>query len=239
MSRKLTDISLYTNYSAEEEKRIFSGVNRKVISDLYVLYLDGFKPKGTSRISVTLGYDNWYDFYFGSILSVRTKFDKDEFLEKDKTGKQKHILDTVHRIALFCAEKYNWETTSFEKAYQRVLDSKFIYIAEGKRKLSKDKKHKASILLEKNDEFAAISTRFYDKEGYIVRQVELLKSFNDEMFYGGIIKNNKWFTNTEFGISNSSGELVIKASLEEIKAEVVINPGRTDKEELEELPTEK
>jgi hypothetical protein len=65
---------------------------------------------------------------------------------------------------------------------------------------------------------------FYDKSDNFIKSVELLASFQNEMFYDRLTRNNKWFSNSEFGILDKHEELVIKANFESGKPEIVINP---------------
>jgi len=175
MSHKLYDITLYYYPQGEIAKQFT--VRQNIVSDLYVQYLDSYKPPKTSRISVTLGAEDSAGDYFGSILCPSAKFDKEAYWKLNDNDKNKNILTTVHRIALLCAEKYNWDKTIFENAYKKVLNNDFKYEIEGKKKLSKDKKHKAAIHLSKNLTCAIILVAFYDKLDNHIKTVELLKSF--------------------------------------------------------------
>ena len=77
-------------------------------------------PK-TSRISVQLTEKDQIRGYFGSILSADAKFDKNNFWKLSDKEQNKVILETVHRVALMCADKYEWDKNVFEKAYQIVV----------------------------------------------------------------------------------------------------------------------
>ena len=142
-------------------------------------------------------------------------------------------METVHRIALFCADKYGWDRSVFEIACNKVLESNFIYRQEQPRKFSKDKKHQASLLFEKNGDSAIISVLFYNSKGELLSTTELLKSYHDSWFYEGITKNHKWFNKREFGIYIKSEELIIKASLDNSNSEIMINAGKNSREKLE------
>lgn len=231
MSHKLNDITLYYFQTSEVAKAFTARQN--VISDLYVQYLKAYKPPKTSRISVTLGDDDSVGDFFGSIISASAKFDKEKYWDLSDDEKNLIILDTVHRIALLCAEKYHWEKVHFDNAYQKVLDCNFVYEIEGKRKLSGNKRHKASICISKNLKSTIISAMFYDKSDNFIKSVELLESFQNEMFYDGLTRNNKWFSNSEFGIFDKHEELVIKANMESGKPETVINPSVNSRQVVE------
>jgi hypothetical protein len=232
MSHKLYDITLYyypESYSAKD----FT-FRQNLVSGLYVTFLDNYKPKGTTRISVTLGNKEYIVGYGGSsILSVYGYFNETAYWVSTPNGQNQIILDTVHRIAMLCAEKYNWDKSVFEIAYQKVIASDFVYRQEQKRKFSPDKKHRAALLIEKDGMSATISVQFYNVLGDFIKSDELLKSYHDEWFYGNIIKNNKWFNNREFGIYTKREELIIKASLDFEKSQTIITPGKNTLEDLE------
>jgi hypothetical protein len=224
------DITLYY-HPKNGDKKDFP-IRNNLISDLYIDFLDGYKPKGTTRISVDIGGEDYITGYFGSILCAVVAFNEKEYWLSAPAGQNKIVLDTIHRVAIFCAEKYGWDKAVFERAYCKVLECGFIYKKELKKKLSKDKKHQASLLLEKNGESTIISVNFYNFKEEFLKSVELLKSFQDAMFYGKIT-TNKWFNNLEFGIYTKNDEIVIKASLENERSETVITPLNYTRERLE------
>jgi len=231
MSHKLNDITLYYHPSDDSAKKFT--MKQNLISDLYVNFLTGYKPPKTSRISVTLCSKDSIQFYSGSILMVDAFFNKDQFWKLNDREQNIVILDTIHRVALLCVEKYHWNKAVFEQAYDKVLKADFNYEIEGILKSSKNRQHKASVLLKKNELFSTIFAVFYDNEGKKIKTVELLKSFPHAMFYGGILNNYKWFNNSEFGIYSSGEELSIRASLENDLSETVIKPKLKEKEVIE------
>jgi len=233
MSYKLYDITLY--YSAETHKEKEFTIRQNLVSDLYVSFLNNYKQKGTTRVSVTLKNEDHIVGYHGSILSVYAYFNEAAYWSTSAIEQNQIILDTVHRIAILCADKYNWDKTVFQDAYLKVIASGFIYKQEQKRKLSRDKKHQAALLLQKNGAITIISVQFYDEKSNLIRSTELFRSFHADWFYSGIIKNNKWFNNREFGVYARKEELIIKASLYDLSAEIIITPGIHTREDIERL----
>jgi len=229
MRKNLDDITLY--YVPEDHISYKFTIRQNLVSGLYVSFLN-YKPKGTSRISVTIG-DPPTSWYAGSILCVGTHFDKNAYWQSSPDEQNQTILDTVHRVAIACADKYGWDKSFFETAYKKVLESNFIYSQEQPRKLSRDKKHQASLLFEKNGETTIISVLFRDNRGELMNTVELLKSYDASWLYEGITRNNKWFNNREFGVYLKNEELVIKAALDNPNSETIINPGKYSRERLE------
>lgn len=228
MSYGFYDITLYCH--SENSKDL--NIRNNLISDLYIDFLNGYKPKGTTRISVDIGNEDYIRGYFGSILNVEAIFNEKEYWLSSPENQNKIILDTIHRIAIFCAEKYGWDKAVFDSAYNNVIECGFIYKKELKRKPSKDRKHQASLLLEKNGDSATISVNFYNPKGEFLKSVELLKSFHHAMHYKKVSTNNRWFNNLDFGIHLRDQEIIIKASLEKPGSETILKPVRNTLEEL-------
>ncbi len=230
MSYGFYDITLYGN-SEYINNRVFAARNN-LISDLYIDFLSGAKPKGTTRISADIGTEDDVKGYFGSILRVDVYFNEKEYQLSPPKKQDQIILDTIHRIAILCAEKYGWDKTIFDQAYWKVIESDFTYKKELKKKFSNDKKHQASLLLEKDGNSATISVNFYDPKGEFIKSVELLKSFHHEMYYKKALTNNKWFSNLDFGIHLRDQEIIIKGSLEKPGSETILKPIKNTREEL-------
>tara|TARA_B100000809_G_C14963098_1_gene468148 strand:+ start:60 stop:824 length:765 start_codon:yes stop_codon:yes gene_type:complete len=233
MSHKLDDITLYYSSEGELEKKFT--MKQNVVSDLYIQFLNGYKPAKTSRITVRLTEQDNINGYFGSILGVDVEFDKDKYWILSNKKQNQVILDTVHHVAILCADKYGWDKSIFKEAYSKVLEADFKYIFESKKKTSKDRKHKATVEIKKDETCTTISVVFYDKSGNKIKTIELLKSFQHIMFYGGIIKKHKWFNNEEFGLYTNNEELIISASLNKNESKSIIIEESKNKEELEGL----
>lgn len=228
MGYRFNDITLYRN----DNDKDFASRNN-LISSLYIDFLDGYKPKATTRISVDIGKEDCIKGYFGSILCAEVAFNESEYLLSSTENRNKIILDSIHRIAVLSAEKYGWDITVFNLSYDKVLECGFVYKKVLQKKLAKDKKHQASLILERNGNSAIISVNFYNSKGEFLKSAELLKSFDHEMFYGELIRNNKWFNNLEFGMHTKKGELIIKTSLDKDGCETIFMPVINTREELE------
>jgi hypothetical protein len=232
MGYSFSDITLYYFSNNDSWEKEFT-IRQNLVSNIYVDFFNGYKPKGTTRISITLENEDRIFGFFGSILSLNTAFDKDKYWTKKPNEQNQIILDTIHRAVLLCADKYDWDKTVFELAYHKTIESGFIYKKELKRKLSKDKQHYASILIEKDGVVAIISVMFYDKANRFLKSTKLLTSFHYDVFHPEKIENNKWFNNREYGLYTKSKEVIIKASLDTSQAQIVITPDKTPIEELE------
>jgi hypothetical protein len=232
MSHKLQDITLYYPDSQNSEQtKTFSGRSH-VVTDLYVHFLNSYKPPKTSRVSVELGSNNDNMFYFGSILRLYHPFNKDQFWELSEAEKKRKILEMTHEVALRCCNNYNWELEVFELAYKKVLDVDFKYEIELKKKLSPNRKQKACLVLEKDERCAIISALFLNLENERTNKVELFRLPQHEMFYGSIIKKARWFGNN-FGISQCEGELRITGNAELSNRTVEYLPNKYTQDRLE------
>lgn len=229
--KQLDDITLYYPNKDEESKRFTSKQN--VVSDLYLHFLDGYKPPKTSRISIILSDFDYIKGYSGSVLTVNAKFDIDFYRNQSDQDQNRMILDTIHRITALCAKEFNWDLSPFENAFKKVNEANFTFKIELPAKLSRNKKYKASILVEKNEEEALIFALFYNNQNELIKEVELLKTFNWSGFYKQLVKKYKWFDNSSFGFSINKDQLIIKADLNEKKQKVLINPINNTKEEIE------
>ena len=221
MSHKLNDITLYYNEGNSESEKRFTGL-QNVISQLYVHFLNGYKPKGTSRISVSLGEKEGPISYAGSVLVVHKSFDKKHFWNLNHPEQRLALLNTIHDVAMYCSEKFNWDKEVFEEAYKAVIQNNFEFKIEYQKKKSRNRNYSASVVKIVRQDKTTIYVRVYDKSGKFLKEVELLSSPSHEMFYGSIIKKSKWLNNSDFGFAGdifslyvSVDDLQVKTSLSE------------------------
>lgn len=66
------DITLYRQSENSNNKDF--AIRNNLISDLYIDFLNGYKPTGTTRISADIGTVDDVRGYFGSILCVDVYF---------------------------------------------------------------------------------------------------------------------------------------------------------------------
>jgi hypothetical protein len=235
MRHKLQDITLYYNFDNDEVKRRFS-TRANVVSDLYVHFLEGYKPAKTSRISVTLkseGMNLNEPVHFGSILNADAILNKEKFWQQNEAVQKEIILNTIHQTAIGCADKFKWDKEVFHRAYQKVKDADFIFKVETNAKLSPDKKLKAALAIEKTEEKTIISANFYDHAGKLLTTIPLFDSFQNEMFYGALVRNFQWFSNSEFGVCSKTRELKILGDFTTGQSKIVIEPDKNSREAIE------
>lgn len=139
------------------------------------------------------------------------------------------IKFTCRYLLLVCL----WDYDVFVNAFDRIVQSYYVYKIELKIKLSRDQKHKASILIEKNEKNAPISVLLYHNEDNLIKKIELLRPFNKHGFYISIVKKFNWFDNNSFGLSINKDQLILKAYLTKNNSDVEIIPKDKTAEELE------
>lgn len=232
MSHKLDDIVL--DYHSEDKNKVRAFVQKQfLIAELYVYYLENYKPPKTSRINIFLGADNLSGYYFGSIFCVNYPFKEDEYWKAGEEEKNRILLDIIHSSSLLGVNEYSWDIAKFENAYRYVIKKNFRYSIENTRKYSKNKKYKGAIILDKNEKFATVSVGFFSSSDELIRKVELIKTRPEILFHHEIYKGSKWLDNNNFGYQNKSQEITIKASIETGKSEIILNPKQSSLERLQ------
>jgi hypothetical protein len=229
MPKHLRDITLYC-FGENLPPKVAAKNN--VISDLYIHYLKPYSTQKVEWISIELGESEFIS-PLSRVVSVHLKFDFNQFQILDDIEQNLMVLNTIHKAAMLCAAKFGWDANVFLDAYNSVVSVNYIYRVETPKKTSRDKKHKASLVIEKNETNTTIAVLFYDNKEQLLSTVELLITFNWGGFQIPIIKTNKWFDNLSFGISLLNAQLVIRASLNESKPFIDINPKDLPIEEIE------
>lgn len=223
-----------TIYQSDKDIENSDFINRNaLISARYIDFLEGYKPKGVTRISVQIDTEDEVRTKFGSILHVAVKFNKEGYLNGTQEKRNLIILDTIHHAAMLGAEKIEWDKNVLELAYNRVLSGGFIYRKETSKKKAQNKQHQASLLVEKNGNSTIISAIFYGMDGQQLKTVKLIETFHNSISFSQLLKNNKWFNDHEFGIHMAKRQIQIKASYNKQNPETVFSPVDIPIEELE------
>lgn len=235
MTRKLRDITLYCYDSTNELNKQFT-TRQNVIADLYVHFLNGYKPPKTTRLSVTLRDQEEIlnkPYHLGSIAHAEIHFNKATFWNNAVEDQKRIILDAIHSAALSCIEHFGWNKDFFIRSHKRVLDANYVFKTESQLKLSPDKRLQAGVTIEKTEEKTIIRASIHDRAGKPLYEIPLFESFQSDMFYGGMVKYFKWFGNDEFGVYSKTGQIKIIADLKTGKSRTCIEPKTTPREELE------
>lgn len=229
MSHKLDDITLYHDWEDDRGKEFT--IRQNVVSGLYVHLLNGYKPKGTSRVSVSFGQEDMILPYCGSILVAIAKFDKDEYQHQGAEERNGMILDTVHRIAMQSADIHGWDKSVFQWAYAQVVKRNFVFEKTTKLKWARNKKYKAGLAVVNYGCYISVAICFYRPDDTLLNQVTIFLA--PELFYSDVIKQGRWFDDGSFGLYAQQGQWIIKAFPAQDFAEILMTPKGNSREYIE------
>ena len=206
MGTPFSDITLYTqtSYKVGTPEYIEEVSLQNFVSDLYVQNMNGYKPLKTSRITIQPAFhDIWNRTWkTGSIVAIAPFFNYDKYLSLDKKGKLKYTLDLIQSATLPLCEEYGWDKIVFENAYNKVLESRFLFKIEYPTKQSRDKKKTANLIVEKRETITSVYVKIKTDTSTVIKK---LFDKENKWWYDCIYilaRNNKWFDKEKFGISN-------------------------------------
>ncbi|MGN6417377.1 MAG: hypothetical protein ACTHMC_07795 [Pseudobacter sp.] len=218
MGAPFTDITLYgpTRYPREDPRHAEETALANYVSDLYVWNMNGYKPVGATRICIQPAfYGIWKGpNKLGSVVSVATEFNHDQYEAADKTGRYHYVLELIHKVMLELSDEYNWDKSVFENAYNSVIRENFRFAVNYPVKHSKDRKKKGCLRIEKTETIASLFVHIETENGNIDIKIFDKKNFHwDDATYQ-FAKNQKWFNNDAFGFSWSNATIVVYYSIE-------------------------
>lgn len=229
MGAPFSDITLIipTSNTVGTPKYIEEVSLQNFVSDLYVQNMNGYKPPSTSRITIQPAFhDTWNRTWKnGSIVAIAPFFSLDKYSTLDKKGKFKYILDLIQSATIPLSAEYGWDKTVFENAYQKVLESDFVFKITSVSKQSKDKKKTARFIIEKTETITSAYVNI-QTESLITRK---LFDKKNQWWYDCIYvlaRHTKWFDTEKFGISYGKGKMEIWYSIEKDEVELFENGNR-------------
>lgn len=206
MGTPLYDITAYYNGTvikdAPEDWEFRATVN--FVCDFYHQMLQGYKPPRTARICIHLNYEKNFDqpSYFGSICSVASAIDENEYLNMEKQEQFSYLLQIVHDACLEAADAFGWDKTIFQNAYLQLLDRNFVFSLIYPAKLSRDRKMSAQVVVEKTLRTSSLNVVITKGEE---KETVTLFSKRNWFWYDSIYdfaKGSKWLDNTTFGVAS-------------------------------------
>jgi len=145
---------------------------------------------------------------------------------KQKKTIHKFLLDFVLESMIELSEKFHWPKENFKDAYDKVIDcefkNEFVLLT---KKLSKDKRYGASIIVNNTKEYVSIILELNDKNHFDeTRRIELTKIvyYRDE--FSNIVHKLKWISNEELIVSNKDEEINFKFSVHNEVPELFLTP---------------
>jgi hypothetical protein len=204
------DITLYTPtihkpWSREYKEEV---ALLNYAGDLYVRKMHGYKPPKTARVCIQPGFhEKWKEGWKnGSIAHIAPKFHYEKFQSLEKDEKLKYLLDLIQTSMVQLSRQYDWDESVFIKAYEEIIASKYLFRIDYSSKLSRDKKKKAFIRIEKSEIVTTIFVSF--QFGNQEVKVKLLDKVN-QWYYDSAYrwaKASKWFDNDRFGFTDKESD---------------------------------
>jgi hypothetical protein len=224
MGRPFSDITLYTPIPHRVGTPGYWEVTslENFVRDLYVQKMNGYKPPKTSRITIQPAFHGIWNrtWKSGSIVSIAPFYSHNEYALLDKHGKYKYILDLIQRVTLQLSEEYKWDRTVFEQAYNEVIESNFDFQIKYPAKMSRDKKKRANLIIEKDESITSVYVNIERNDSTI--KSKLFDKKNIWWYDCAYIlaRHGKWLDKDKFGIGYSKGKIEAWYSIE--KKEVVL-----------------
>ncbi len=228
---------LVTEYHEGIKKQFNIGCN--AISDLFDRCLN-LQMKGLSKIRIELtsaknvmrisGPVKMFPF----VIMVKS-FDFAHYDSLSKFERRKLLLETLYEsITLICKELH-YDLTPFTAAYEKVKElnyqNQFIC---NKLTLSPNKKYKAGIQIEVNEEVADISTVYFDsKTMQLYKQVNILNTIPHYMYMYELINKGSWIDGETYTVTDKSNQVQFVTSLKSNSVDIKLLPQQNTLEELE------
>ncbi len=208
--------TFHSTINADKKKKFNLSAN--VVSSLFDRNLNRHY-KGLAKVRIDLS--NKKDFYLFSepckvspICHIDKSFDFENYFAQNKLERRKIILETMYESIKDMCQKLNYDLEPFTIAYEKVKDldyiNKFVY---KKLTFSRNRKNKAGIEIETNEDAATISVLFTDRNEKPMQKVEILKTLPHDMFIYRAIHKGKWISPNEYQVSDSSGQVNFIANL--------------------------
>ena len=172
------------------------------VCDLYVQRMNGYKPPNTSRVTLQPGfYGVWnHPWKNGSIVAIAPAFSREEFDAFDTGGKYRYVLETIQWSMLQLCNEYHWDVTVFERAYDSVLASKFVFRTDYPSKLSRDRKHSGGLRIEKTETLTTVSAVIRaDSVSTVVKLLDKKNWWCMDSVYQ-YPKFTRWFDSDNYGL---------------------------------------
>jgi len=235
MKKLIIDIAITQNIDINRRNfNILCGV----IAQTYSIYQYS-KIEGLNKVFINLTdnpeiRDIVYDFkgFFG-VCHIDRIFNFNKHFEKPLKLRKKEILDTLHHSILMMCDKFNFDKTPFDTAYQKVIENNFEYRnVMNKMASAKNRQHKAGIEVDLKEDGAQINVLFTNKNSQPVVRRELIKLKADYYFINQLINKGKWLDNERYMVSDKNEVANFIAQLNSDKVELQICPRNTTTEQV-------
>jgi hypothetical protein len=132
-----------------------------------------------------------------------------------KKGKYKYILDLIEKATLQLSDEYKWDKSVFENAYKEVIENDFTFKIDYPRKMYRDKKKSANMIIEKNEIVTSIYLNIpVDDSKFKVKLLDKKNVWWYDCVYQ-LAKKTKWFDSDRFGVSLRKEKINMSYSIKE------------------------
>ncbi len=223
--RPLNDITIYPSITLLISQQERSDLNfaSNFIADYYHNSLDGYKPVKTAKISIWVDNQSpTNDYHFaGAVCLIHATMNVDQYRRLNKYERYSYLLKLMHKAILRTSKQLGWDLQVFDKAYERVKNSNYLFARNYGRKTSRDRKKTVDIILEKS-ELETVLKLAIQSDGN-EKTVDLFSKKNwywyDSVYK--IIKQCKWIDTDRFGYQPKNSKHFVYYSLS--KGEVISN----------------
>lgn len=166
---------------------------------------------------------------------IHKSFDFDHYFARNKLERRKILLETLYEAIVALCKKAGYDVSPFKAAYDKVkqlnYENRYIY---GKMTCSPDRKYKAGIEIEVNEEAAFIAVVFTknDKNNTQRNKITILKTQPHFMFIYRFIHKGKWIDSQTYRVSDKSGQVHFTVSLSGSEADIQLKPKKHTQKEL-------
>ena len=223
---ELKKFNLFANIIASSYQHFFT----TKISGLSKVAIDLYQHKIPLRICDYKQTDK--------VCVIFRTFDFTDFLKKDKSKRQREILEILQDSLIKMCEKFQLDKTPFINAKNKVIESnyknQFLF---NKLTLSKNRKHKAGIEINMTEAGAAINILFTDKNEKIITRKEVFRTQAHYYFVYQIVSSGKWLNNEQYIVSSKNKNVNFVASINSDEVRIDIQPKEKEAEIREKLNT--
>lgn len=216
MARRFLDLKLWAKTPYEEGSAEFwADVSLyNYVCDLYVQKMNGFRPPKTLQILLQSWNDErHHPWQVECNVGVSPKFNYNDFNNGDQRGKYLYVLNVIQEGMLELCEAFKWEKAIFESTYREVIAVDFALRVNFPSKLSRDRRTKAGLFIEKSPKTTSVSIELIsDGTSSSIKLFDRPNRWSSDCLYD-LCRFGKWFDKSTFGIYYNNGVIDVRYSL--------------------------
>ena len=205
-----------------------------VISASYQVFLK-FDIKEIKKIAIDLTnreIENEVGIFEKTCLIFR-RFNFKDYFAKPFTVRQMEILDTLQDSVMLMCDKYGFDKQPFTDAYKKVIEANFEHkVLFNKLSLAKDRRHRAAIEIDLQEDGARVYVLFTDKSCAELVRREVFRMKPNYYFINQLIHKGKWLDNKRYAVSDRNEIVNFVAQPDSENVELDIRPVNMSHEEI-------